>query len=200
MDKLGKILKIVLIVAIVAVILLLAINMFKSSHRELENIIITDELRNAYASTSDIRTHKPADDGFSPNGGLYAYSLAYIESEGYLQVTIRYNERHMDDIAERYPTFDRTAISYTLTDENGKTYTPRVLEKEEKFHYQYRRLEFTGVDFSAKQLTLNMIIDEIADVVKDQSSVVLHKKDEQSLPWSLSADERTKLSVEIATK
>ncbi len=198
MQKLGKILKIVLIVAIVAVVTLLAINMYKSGYKELEDLAITDNLKIAYANKSDLRTHKPEDDGFSPNGGLYSYSLAYIESQGYLQITVRYNERHMDDIKDNYPDFDVSKIHYTLTDANGNTYTPNVIAESSKFHYQYYKLEFTGVDFTSEKITLHMIIDVLNDVIKDQNSVVLHKKGDQSLPWDLSAEEGTQLSTQIS--
>lgn len=191
MQRLGKILKIVLIVAIVAVVALLAINMYKSGHKELEELVITDSFKTAYANKSDVQTHKPQDDGFSPNGGLYSYSLAYIESQGYLQITVRYNERHMDDIKESYPDFDKDAIYYTLTDKEGNVYEATKIAEASKFHYQYYKLEFTGVNFASEELTLNMIIEALNDVIDDKSSVVVHKKGQQSLPWDLSAEEGT---------
>ena len=200
MQKLGKILKIVLIVAIIAVIALLAVNMIKSNHKELEELTITENLKKAYANSSDLRTHSPTDEGFSPNGGLYAYSLVYIEKEGYLQLTVRYNTRHMDDIANTYHDFDESKIHYTLTDNKGNTYTPEIVDKASKYHYEYFKLEFTNVDFTDTELTLNMIIDVLSEVIGDKNSVVLHKSGEQSLPYQLNGEEGSAISTELVTK
>lgn len=198
MEKLGKFLKIVLILAIVCVVVLLAINMYKSGHKELEELVITDNLKTAHTNYSYLCTHKPQNDGFSSNGGLYAYSLAYIEREGYLQVTVRYNKRHMDDIKASYPSFEESQIYFTLSDEAGTVYKPTEIASASKFHYEYFKLEFTGIDFTKEELTLNMVIDVLSDVIDDQSSVLLHKRDQEYKRWELSAEEGTLLSTEIS--
>lgn len=189
----GKILKIVLIVAIIAVIALLAVNMARSSHKELEDVIASPSFKEAYAVSTDLRTHPLVDDGFSPNGGVYAYSLVYIEQAGYIQLTVRYNNRHMDDVAKNYPDFDKSLIRYTLTDANGVVYTPAVLESASKYHYEYFKLEFTGVDFSTTSLTLNMIIDALSEVIGEKNSLVIHTQGEQYLPYALNSDESAQL-------
>ena len=187
MNKLGKILKIVLIVAIISVLALLFINIIKSDHKEFEELNQDSEgFKAAYGISTDIRTHIAGDnDGFSENGGLYAYSLYYIEKAGYLQITVRYNERHMDDIASSYKDFDPDKIHYTITDENGNIYTPTVLDSASKYHYQYFKLEFTNVDFTDTSLKLNMIIDVLSDVIGDQNSIVIHKSGRNSIPYTI---------------
>lgn len=183
MSKIGKILKIVLIVAIVSVLALLIVNIIKSDHKELESLYRDgEEFDKAYDISSDIRTHSLENDGFSENGGLYAYSLYYIEQAGYIQITVRYNERHMEDIANSYPDFDENKIHYTLKDDKGNTYTPKVLDRAEKYHYQFFKLEFTNVDFTDTTLTLSMVIDVLNDVIGDQNSIVIHESGQTSVP------------------
>ena len=178
MEKLGKILKIVLIIAIVCVLVLLTVNIVKSDHKELQELTRTDSFEGAYAISSQIRTHLPQNEGFSENGGVFAYSLYYIEESGYIQVTVRYNKRHMDDIKQSYAEFDESKIHFTLTDTNGKLYKAKVVEKASKYHYEYFKLEFTNIDFKDTDLTLNMVIDVLSEVIGKQNSVVLHKKDQ----------------------
>ncbi len=184
MSRIGKILKIVLIVSIVSVLALLIVNIVKSDNKELQELNTDSEaFKSAYAVSSDIRTHTPGtNDGFSENGGVYSYSLYYIESSKYLQITVRYNERHMDEISQSYKDFDSSKIHYTLTDSNGRLYEPTILDTAEKYHYKYFKLEFTDVDFEAKTLSLNMIIDVLSDVVGTKNSVVIHQAGETSIP------------------
>jgi hypothetical protein len=186
MGKLGKILKIVLVFAIISVLGLLAVNMIKQEHKELEELQKTDAFNSVYQVSSDVRTHVPGEsNGFSENGGLYSYSLYYIESAGYIQITVRYNEKHMDDIKANYPDFDMNTIHYTLTDDKGNTYAPTVVDKASKFHYEYFKLEFTGVDFKDTALKLNMVIDVLSDVVGEKNSVVIHKAGQTSIPYEV---------------
>ena len=194
MQNLGKILKTVLIVAIISVVALLAVNMYKSSYKALEDAIVTSDFKQAYAVSQEVMTHDPADKGFSENGGLYAYSLAYIEKSGYVQITVRYNDRHMDDVAKEYPTFNPRNIYYTITDSNGVTYNSRIIESESKFHYNYAKIEFTGVDFTADKLVLNMVIDELSAVIGSDNSVVLHKRGEDCIPFELSESNLNELT------
>lgn len=194
MEKLGKILKIILIIAIISVLALLTVNIVKSDNKELEELIITDNFKSAYAISDDVRTHIPGDnDGFSENGGVYSYSLVYIEESGYIQITVRYNERHMDDVAKNYEDFDASKIYYTLTDSKGNTYTPTVLDTASKYHYEYFKLEFTGVDFDGTDLTLNMVIDALSDVIGTKNSVVIHTGGQKYIQYDFSSKEEAEL-------
>ena len=195
MKKVGTILKIVLIVAIVSVLALLVVNMIKSDYKGLDDIAVTDNFKNAYNVSTDIRTHVPGNNnGFSENGGLYAYKMVYIEQAGYLQLTVRYNEKHMDDIADNFADFEMAKIHYVLKDNKGNTYTPVVVSQESKYHFQYFKLEFTGIDFTDSELTLSMVIDVIDDVVGSKSSILIHTPDSEYLPYSVTAKEIEKLT------
>ena len=186
MSKIGKILKIVLIAAMLSVFALLAVNIFKSDNKELEAISTdSDAFKSAYAVSSNIRTHTPDNDGFSENGGVYAYSLYYIEDSGYLQITVRYNQKHLDDVASSYKDFDESKIYYTLSDDAGNTYTPAVLDTAQKYHYKYFKLEFKCVIFEDTTISLNMVIDVLSDVIGEKSTVVLHKSGQASVPVTL---------------
>ena len=50
------------------------------------------------------------------------------------------------------------------------TYEPNVVATEEKYNYKYFKIEFSGVDFTADFLTVNMIFDNVEKVVPDDGS------------------------------
>ena len=190
----GKILKVVLIVAILSVLVLLGINIFKADNKAYDGITITDEFKEAYKISSDIRTHEASQNsGFSPNGGLYCYGVYYIEESGYLQLLIRYNKKHMDEISESFPDFKEEDIRFTLTDNNGKVYNPKIVDSATKYHYVNFILEFTDIDFKDATLTLNMIIDVIADKVGKDNSVTIHKSNQNSVEYKLTTKQQESL-------
>ncbi len=187
--RIGVIVKIALTVALFVFIGALVFRMCQASHKALEGLEITPALKQAYKSSDDIRTHA-VNDEFSENGAVYAYSLVYIEKEGYLQFTVRYNKRHIDEVKLTYPEFDEDNIRYELVDENGKTYSPNILKTEDKYNYRYFKMEFTGVDFSAKALSVKMILDGIDINVGEKSTLVIHRLDDTSIPYELSSKEK----------
>ena len=181
--KIGKIIKIILTVALFVFIGALVFRMCQSSHKALDELIKSDSFNSAYASSDDVRTHA-INDEFSKNGAVYAYSLVYIENEGYLQLTVRYNKLHIDEVRLTYPDFKNESIRYELYDASGKAYAPTVLATEEKYNYTYFRLEFTGVDFSTDEISIKMILDGIDIDVGENSTLVIHRKDDTFIPFN----------------
>ncbi len=190
--KIGIIIKTTLTVALFVFIGALIFRMCQASYQALEDTVITDNFKKAYEKDKDIRTHAVVDE-FSENGAVYAYSLVYMKEAGYLQFTVRYNTRHIDEVKETYPEFDEKNIRYTLVDGKEKEYKPVVLETDEAFNYRYFRLEFTGVDFSTANLSIKMHLDGIDIDMGTKSTLIVHKKDSTSIPYALSGDEEEKL-------
>ena len=186
--KVGFIIKTTLTVALFVFIGALIFRMCQASYQALDDTIITTNFKKAYEVDKDIRTHAVTDE-FSENGAVYAYSLVYMKEAGYLQLTVRYNTRHIDDVKEAYPQFNENNIRYTLVDDYGRVYRPAVLETDEAFNYRYFRLEFTGVDFSTANLSIKMHLDGIDINMGEKATLIVHKKDSTSIPYSLSGDE-----------
>lgn len=193
--RVGTVIKIVLTVALFAFIAALIFRMCQASHKSLEKTIISPAFKEAYKEDSDIRTHA-VNDEFSENGAVWAYSLVYMKKAGYLQVNVRYNIRHIDEVKQSYPDFDEKNIRYELEDANGNTYKPKILAEEETFNYRYYKLEFSGVNFSTDTLSVKMVLGGIDISVGDKSTLVLHRKDDTSIPYDLSEDEKEALGIE----
>ncbi len=191
--KVGAIIKIALTVALFVFIGALVFRMCQASHKGLENTHISPAFKEAYAISEDVRTHA-VNDEFSENGAVYAYSLVYIEEGGYLQLSVRYNIRHIEEVKLTYPDFDEKNIRYELIDANGKAYAPTILADEEKYNYHYLKLEFTGVDFSTDKLSIKMILDGIDIKVGEKSTLTVHYKDDTYIPYTLSSEEKKQLN------
>lgn len=191
--RLGFIIKLVFTIALFVFIAALVFRMCQASFRGLEDTNISQGFKNAYSISQEISTHA-VNDEFSENGAVYAYSLVYIEKAGYLQLTVRYNQRHIDEVKVTYPDLKEENIRYELSDSNGKIYTPTILEEETKYNYRYFKLEFTGVDFSTNALSIKMILGGIDINVGEKSTLVVHRRDDTCIPYELSSDEKDLLS------
>ncbi|MBQ8392937.1 MAG: hypothetical protein IJX51_04105 [Clostridia bacterium] len=189
MDKLSKIIKYIFVIALIAFLAVLFLRICQSDHKALEDIKITDNFIKAYEKDSDIRTHA-VNDGFSENGAVFAYSLVYMEDAGYLQLTVRYNVRHMDEVKESYPDFSEENIKYVLKDGKGKVYEPKIIDEERKYNYQYYKLEFTDIDTFDSDLRIYMILGDIEENVSSKNILVIHRHDDTSIPYELSSSEK----------
>jgi hypothetical protein len=149
LSKVGTVIKIIFTIALFVFIGALIFRMCQASYQGLEETSISPSFKAAYKESTDVRTHA-VNDEFSANGAVYAYSLVYIEKAGYLQFTVRYNTRHIEEVQETYTDFKEENIKYQLVDAKGKTYTPKILAHEEEYNYHYFKLEFTDVDFSTE--------------------------------------------------
>ncbi|MBP3495701.1 MAG: hypothetical protein J6K52_05770 [Clostridia bacterium] len=206
----GKIISICFSVALFAFIGALLIRIYQSDYKALEETYITDNFKEAYEKSQDVRTHA-TNDQFSKNGAIYTYSLVYIPKSGYLQLTVRYNKLHIDDVKEACPDFSEDDIFYTLTDKTGKTYEPILIDTTEKFMYKYFKFEFVGVNFNNDDITVNMFLDGVKLIDGDKQGdaslvpskgdkynsgmVVIHSKDNTHIPYEFSSDEKEELGI-----
>ena len=185
---LGKVIKITLTVSLFLVIGALIFRMCQASHKALEETAITPAFKEAYKISDTVSTHA-INDEFSENGAVWAYSLVYIEKAGYMQFTVRYNIRHIEEVQNTYPNFKEESIRYELTSSDGTVYKPNIIEEEKKFNYHYFKMEFTGVDFSSNELSINMILDGIDINVGEKSTLVIHRKDDTFIPYDFTSSE-----------
>lgn len=194
-SKVGRVIKITFTVALFVFIGALIFRMCQASYQALEETHISAEFKKAYKVSTNVRTHA-VNDEFSENGAVYAYSLVYIEEAGYLQFTVRYNRLHIEEVQESFKDFKHEDIEYELVDGNGKTYAPRTLAHDEASYYHYFKLEFTNVDFSTNSLSVKMLLNGIDINVGEKSTLVIHKKSDTSIPYSLTSEDKEKLGIE----
>ena len=188
MDKFVKIIKFIFVLALIAVLAALFIRIYQSDYKALEDINISDSFISAYEKDSDVRTHA-VNDGFSENGSVYAYSLVYMKDGGYIQFTVRYNTRHIDEVRETYPELKNEDIKYVLIDGEGNTYEANVLESADKFNYCYFKLEFTGIPDFATDLKVKMVLTGLPDELNKKSVLTVHRADDTSIQYSFSKSE-----------
>lgn len=171
-SKVGRIINICLTVALFTFIIAFMFRLCQADHKELKDLYITENLKEAYKNSTDVRTHVAGSE-FSDNGALYAYSFVYIPDSKYMQITVRYNDRHINEViaslnenekilkgenAKEY-TIDDIKIRYTLTDSNELEYSVNLLATEQKYNYTYFKLEAANVPFENVSLYVNMIIE-----------------------------------------
>lgn len=193
MDKFVKIIKFIFVLALIAVLAALFIRIYQSDYKALEDINISDSFISAYEKDSDVRTHA-VNDGFSENGSVYAYSLVYMKDGGYIQFTVRYNTRHIDEVRETYPEFKNENIKYVLIDGEGNTYEANVLEAVDKFNYCYFKLEFTDIPDFATDLKVKMVLEGLPEDLNKKSVLTVHRADDTSIQYSFSSSEKKLLN------
>jgi hypothetical protein len=193
LDKFVKIIKYIFILALVAVVAALFIRIYQSDYKALEDINISDTFISAYEKDSDVRTHA-VNDGFSENGSVFAYSLVYMKDAGYMQFTVRYNTRHIDEVRNTYPDFKNEDIKYVLIDGEGNTYEANVLEAVDKFNYCYFKLEFANIPDFSTDFKVKMVLEGLPDDLSKKSVLMIHRADDTSIQYSFSKSEQSLLN------
>ena len=214
--KVAKAFKIILEVLLFTVIIAIILKVCQADHKELTALYVTDELKEVYESSTDLRTHVAGTE-FSENGAIYAYSFVYNEQNGYMQLTVRYNENHLDEVVDSLNTHAQNGKSYTtddieifyvIKDSNGITYTPTVLDTAEKYEYHYFKLEVCEVDFTADSLSIYMMLNNVAKAEINEETVLVysagqstdagsvltfHEKSDTYIEYKLSKNEKSNL-------
>lgn len=213
--KIAKILKIIISILLYATIIVLIANFCGADHKELKNLYVTEGFMSAYENSTDFRTHAAGTE-MSENGAIYAFSFVYNEQNGYMQLTVRYNKRHIDGVvkaisenAGKEYTLDDIGIYYTITDSNGSIYEPSVLGKVEWRNYVYFKLELKNVDFSSDSLTVNMMLENVKQVETENgkstlvysegestnagSTLTFHEKDDTYIAYKFTRKEKKEI-------
>lgn len=190
---LGTIIKTVLFIALWVFIVAICMRACQADHKELKNLYVTDELKEAYSVSQDVRTHAAGKE-FSDNGALYAYSFVYIEEAEYLQVTVRYNTRHINEVIEsinkneilqygegaKQYTIDDIRIFYKVTDSDGNEFQVKELDTATKYNYVYRKLEVTGINFENVAINIDMMFENIErtdlEIEGKKTNTLIYKK------------------------
>ena len=90
-------------------------------------------------------------DSFSDDGMFSVYTIIYIPELEQLQFTVRYNNRALNYLEQDYPgskAQDGEHYKFILRDDHGTKYTEYSYTQDEKMGYTYRRLIFSGVNFT----------------------------------------------------
>ena len=183
-SKISKILTTALTVAFLVFVSAMVLRICQADHKELKELYITDSFKEAYQISADVRTHAAGTE-FSENGGIYAYSFVYIEEAKYLQITVRYNKRHIDEIvtalndnekvlygenAKTY-TLSDIGLRYELEDSQGNIITPVILDTDEALNYGYFKLEATNVNLTNTAVFAKMIIENVEKTTLEVNGV-----------------------------
>ena len=193
MKKFTKAISYICTVALILVVGALFLRIYQSDYKALEDVNISDSFISAYEMDSDVRTHA-VNDGFSENGAVFAYTFVYMKDAGYMQFTVRYNTRHINEVREKYPDFKDEYIKYILIDGNGNTYEATVLESAEKFNYKYFKLEFANIPDFDTDFKVKMVLEGLPDNVSAKNVLTVHRSDDTSIQYSLSKKEQSLLN------
>lgn len=155
----------------------------------LADLVPTDALRAAYTDGEvELITHDVVRE-ISENGYMRAYAYVWSPEAKEVQITIRYN----NSVYEYNMLPEGSEFSYTLTDSvTGAIYTPSYTESDEMWMYNYRRLVFSGVEFSEDaNLIVHMYYGDT-----EISSETIHYADQNVVnePYALSQKEKQSLS------
>ena len=175
-----KIISLIVSVLLYCVCMALILVFCGADKEKLDDLYVTDEFKAVYANSTDIRTHVAGSE-FSENGAIYAFSFIYNEQNNYMQLTVRYNERHLDEVVKAINkaetdieyTLEDIEVFYKIVDANGNEYTPKVLDSAQWKQYVYFKLELTDVDFSTDSLSVHMMLKNIKQIeTQDGKSLI----------------------------
>ena len=131
--------------------------------KDAVRIVFTDELTDYYERTDDFKVYTqklrtPYDD--NKNATFFAEGLYLVPDAAHLQITLRYNDKALDNVKSHYkldslPETDEGLFRYELrisynTDENGTDYKTVPLSyyaEHTAYMYHYEKLAFDGVSF-----------------------------------------------------
>ncbi len=167
MKIVGRILKILCLVLVFGIIgfMLLRICMAEYYPGAMKDLYKSETLAQAAGDgTVDIHRQDLRASYDNPNFALFMADYQYYSPEaGELQITLRYNNNTLNELASDYglektpaPSLDLFEITLVANsgeeDENGEaipgaSYPVAYVETDSAFLYQYYKLTFTGLDF-----------------------------------------------------
>ncbi len=110
----------------------------------------------------------PSEGSFSDNGSYSIYTIVYIPSAKQLQLTVRSNDRELENVKEQYPELKKDIdkkggkiYSYSLmlsSADGAATVNEYEYTEVQRFGYTFHRLIFDNVDlskFSSAKLSIS---------------------------------------------
>ena len=154
----SKLLKAICLVVIFGVIAFLLLRIFLAEYYpdRMKQLYPSEELVAAYEADPSLEMHRQRlrisyDD---PNFSLFmASNQFYCPTTGEFQITLRYNNSTLEEVAKDFalpqiPTADPALFDYSLVDNKGNRTPLTCVWTESKFMYQYMKLVTSDVDFS----------------------------------------------------
>lgn len=155
----------------------------------LSELTVTGEMAAVYTEAESGDFVKTVDiaSEIAPDGYFTSYSFYYIPSASQAQVTVRWN----NSVYEYTQMEEGTEYEFELLNETtGVSYPCVVVEMEEKYFYNFRKLVANGVEFGAD--------DEIVIVMKLRdgftSEQVICYAEQPMEAYKLSKNEKALLS------
>lgn len=188
--KLGKIIKRIFTALFLIFMAAIIFRIFMmTDSRTLSDIYPTDAAKAAYAENGSkaFLTHKCAGE-ISDDGYYGAYGLVYCPEAEELQLTARFN----DSLHEKYlDNTDPERYNWELRDNDGNTVAEgEVLERDEKYQYNYVRIAFDGVKIEKDTiLNLFLICEEREYPEEGTEGMKIHAPTQEFKAYKLSKDE-----------
>ncbi len=181
----------ILIVAMILIAIFARVYMMEDNDL-LSELYPTDNAVAAYGDkgADAFKSHKPAEK-LTHDGYYSANGMVYIESAHELQITARYN----DSLYGYLGTEDTTEFTYTILDKsNDKVYEGKILERGEKYMYNYDKLAFEGIDIGEdSELYLFLHFEDKYPVEDESKGLLIHHSEQEFKTYKLSKDEISKL-------
>ncbi len=147
--------------------------------------------------------HILCSDSFSEDGMFSVSMITYCEEISQLQVTVRYNNRVLNYLEEKYPGAKEADEPYrfVLRDDKDKLYTSYSYSSAGRFGYTYRHIIFDGVtltDVSAIYLDVHYSgdFDPLADA---RHTMFVYRYDFAKNPYELGEPEVGKYDLKTVT-
>lgn len=181
----------ILIVAMILIAIFARVYMMEDNDL-LSELYPTDNAIASYGDkgTDAFKSHQPAEN-LTHDGYYSANGMVYIASAGELQITARYN----DSLYDYLGTEDTTEFTYTILDKsNDKVYKGNILERGEKYMYNYDKLTFEGIDIGEdSELYLFLHFEDKYPVEDESKGLLIHHSEQEFKAYKLSKDEISKL-------
>ena len=135
-------------------------------------------------------THKLSEK-LTHDGYYSANGFVYIKESGEIQITARYN----DSLYGYFDTPETTEFTYTIVDTSTDTvYEGEVVERGEKYMYNYDKLVFKNVEIGEESELLLFLHFEDKYPVEDESKgLLIHHPAQEFKAYKLSKTEKTAL-------
>ena len=196
---------------LISFVVFFSIHLYRSTIYDMfDGINPSENFKEAYSQSSDLRTHDVGTQGLSSNGVIKITNLVYVEGinedgtkngKAYMQFGVRINKLHVEEVQEVCPGVTYDDISFYLVAKNqGEiVYNEELslLQEGEKYQYKFYKFEKDDVIIDCDSLKIEMRIDGVV-VSKDdkQNSILIEKEGEVHVADSEEMHNRSRASIE----